>query len=805
MRRELRWSLLLLCLVTASPLCLGASVPSDEAKLIALLESNASAAQKDAACATLKLVGTARSVPALARLLPEPELSHSARYALESMPYSEASAALVAALPRTSGSLKAGVIHSLQVRRDTHAVPSLAAALADRDETVACAAAEALGEIGGREARAIVERSLRQDKPGGALRLALADALLKMAQALQDSGAKAEALSIYRRLTESQWPDFIRGGAWRGVFLTSGPRNLNRLIQALQGDDEVARTAALNVVPVIPTIGPLALAQALPKLQPPVQAAVLAGLAQRGDVSVARFIVPLAEARTAETRTAALAALGTLGDADQVRLLAEKAAATTGSEQAAARQALVQLNRGPITQELTSVMRSSSPRVQSEIARALGERRETAAVPALIELARAGDGTVTAAAFQALGSVAGPQHIRELVGLVQSAGSSASRAQAAEALNTVLQRCLAAGRLVDLEPLTDGVRNGSPAARAALLPVCSGITSEPTRTLLREAVQSPDTAIRAAGIAALSDSVDPLLLPDLTELAVRGADAQSRNLALAGIVRLWAQEEPAKVPHAQKLQSARALAACQLADDQWRRLLAGLAEIPDPEVIPMIEAQFGKAALKNEAARSLVRLAASPPLAEGARRALSRLDLATLDQGTRNAVLNALRQLEARLAYLTAWQVAGPYRESGKSFSELFDLPLGPEKGSQVEWKPAEFSTDPAKPHTVDLLKSFGGEQCVGYARTEVQAEAEADGVLEIGSDDGIKIWLNGALVHANNTARPLQPGQDKARVRLKPGRNELLVKLTQNNLGWEFCVKLVNPDGRLIEGVTNR
>ena len=40
-------------------------------------------------------MGTARSVPALAKLLAIPELSHSARYALESMPCPQAGAAMV--------------------------------------------------------------------------------------------------------------------------------------------------------------------------------------------------------------------------------------------------------------------------------------------------------------------------------------------------------------------------------------------------------------------------------------------------------------------------------------------------------------------------------------------------------------------------------------------------------------------------------------------------------------------------------------------------------------------------------------
>ena len=75
----------------------------DEAKLIAVLESDAGWLEKQAACRDLRLVGTVKSVPALAELLPDEKLSHMARNALEPMPYSEAGQALRDALAETLG------------------------------------------------------------------------------------------------------------------------------------------------------------------------------------------------------------------------------------------------------------------------------------------------------------------------------------------------------------------------------------------------------------------------------------------------------------------------------------------------------------------------------------------------------------------------------------------------------------------------------------------------------------------------------------------------------------------------------
>src|ERR1700694_2415388 len=85
-------------LFPASRMAAKAADTDEEQKLIQVLQSNAGPAEKDAACARLKFIGTSRSVPALAALLTDNELSHSARYALEPMQSDAAGAALVGAL-----------------------------------------------------------------------------------------------------------------------------------------------------------------------------------------------------------------------------------------------------------------------------------------------------------------------------------------------------------------------------------------------------------------------------------------------------------------------------------------------------------------------------------------------------------------------------------------------------------------------------------------------------------------------------------------------------------------------------------
>ena len=95
-----------------------------ETRLAAVLGTGASRAAKDYVCRKLTIIGTAASVPALAALVPERELSHMARYALERIQAPEAAEALREALAKTSGAEKAGVAGSLGGAAMRRALPT---------------------------------------------------------------------------------------------------------------------------------------------------------------------------------------------------------------------------------------------------------------------------------------------------------------------------------------------------------------------------------------------------------------------------------------------------------------------------------------------------------------------------------------------------------------------------------------------------------------------------------------------------------------------------------------------------------
>ncbi len=103
----------------------------------------------------------------------------------------------------------------------------------------------------------------------------------------------------------------------------------------------------------------------------------------------------------------------------------------------------------------------------------------------------------------------------------------------------------------------------------------------------------------------------------------------------------------------------------------------------------------------------------------------------------------------------------------------------------------------------IGIAEFVGGhDNAAVYLRCKVWSGKKRKVMLELGSDDGVKVWLNGKLVHEKNIGRPLTPGQDKKQVKLKARWNDLLLKVTNGGGGWEACVRLADKNGRLLDGI---
>lgn len=66
--------------------------------------------------------------------------------------------------------------------------------------------------------------------------------------------------------------------------------------------------------------------------------------------------------------------------------------------------------------------------------------------------------------------------------------------------------------------------------------------------------------------------------------------------------------------------------------------------------------------------------------------------------------------------------------------------------------------------------------------------------LLAIGSDDGIRVWVNGRRVHERRGSRPLVFDEDRLSVDLAAGENVLLVRTEQRRGPWAFSLRVLEP-----------
>ena len=191
-----------------------------ETRLAAVLNDEVPRPAREFVCRSLTTVGTAVSVPTLAELLTDADLSHMARYALEAIPGTEATQALVDALPKAPTKIKIGITSSLGARagREDVGIATFVSMLADKDPANATAGALALGSLGSPEAAKALSSASATDTT---TKLAIADGLLACAENLLSTGNKAEAKAAYEQIVASNPSKAVKVAATLGITASS--------------------------------------------------------------------------------------------------------------------------------------------------------------------------------------------------------------------------------------------------------------------------------------------------------------------------------------------------------------------------------------------------------------------------------------------------------------------------------------------------------------------------------------------------------------------------------------------------------
>jgi hypothetical protein len=165
--------------------------------------------------------------------------------------------------------------------------------------------------------------------------------------------------------------------------------------------------------------------------------------------------------------------------------------------------------------------------------------------------------------------------------------------------------------------------------------------------------------------------------------------------------------------------------------------------------------------------------------------------------------------LPSVFGWVTDWKVIGPFDNKDRAgFEKVFPPEQGIDLAAEydglngkVKWQDFKTTDDYGM---VDLNKPFGSlKEVTGYAYAEFHADKARPVELRIGCKNGWKVWLNGKYLFGRDEYhRGAEIDQYRLAGELKPGKNVILVKLTQNEqtekwtVEWEFQMRVTDALG---------
>ncbi|MBI5384169.1 MAG: HEAT repeat domain-containing protein [Verrucomicrobia bacterium] len=576
-----------------------------EKRLAVVLTTSAPRAAKDFACRQLSVIGTAQSVPALAALLLDPELSHVARLALERIPGDASAAALREALPKAEGNTKVGIINSLGVLADPQAASLLAKLLADSDPAIASAATSALGKIGTLEATRALERFRAVAPP--TLQPLVNEACIEAAENLVRRGARAEAARLFRSLYSDKSNESLRLAGFRGLLLAEPePEPAIALVaRALASDDASLRNLAGRILAEPPgerVLDPFL--RLLPSLPPAGQVALLGAIHAKPHASARSAVLAACDSRESSVRLAALRALGLMGNAEDVPRLARLAATGTSDESATARLALANLPGREVSSAMLAQLLDAQPSIRIELMKALAARFATEAASPLANQLKDANDSVRSAALEALGVLGDAQQAPTVIAFLKSASDDDARGNAEQTLEALVTRAGGNAR----EALLSGLKDATASPRIVLLQQLGRLGGRQALEAVRAELRSDDAQVRDAAFRVLTAWPDAEAAPDLLKFAQQADPPSRRALAFRGYVRLCREAPMSPTERLAQLSEAAKLAADT---DEKVLMVSALADVPEPGALKLLAAYLDDAALVDTASLAAVKVASA--------------------------------------------------------------------------------------------------------------------------------------------------------------------------------------------------
>ncbi len=771
---------------------------SARAALAAALSGDASSEAKRFFCRQLAIVGDASSVPALKTTLADQDVAELGVYALARINAPQAAEALRESLSALEGPNKIAAIMALGEKRDALSFRAIASAGRTEDAELRAAVLQAIGRIADHNVASALEQAIVLQEEADSLDLqernlaaAALDATLICAHRQLESGDTTGASRLYQLIAENAIDSHARMAATRGLVMAGGATEADRVAALLQTGSNLERGFAARLIEEVP--GPQftrALANELKHMSSGTKVAAIGALARRGDQTANPAIEALITTNDETVADAAIQALGELGDGSSARAILR--ALDRGLNNRYALGALSRMRDPSVDDALSASIESAKGRAQVTIARALGARLAYGHADALLPLARGTADEPRRAALDSLASIGSSRHILPVADLLR-----------ARAGQNHAEQTLAALIKASDDPdgwttrVTESLADGGTRVERSRLRVLAMVANDAAMQHLQTALGQPE--FRATAIEALVHFwPDDRALDSLFAIADEPKGDDERAIALTGLLRLadriTLREASETAAH------YRRIAPHVQTDRDRRTLLKGLIRVSDPGVLPIARDMFDSPRLGRDAQAATLTIATRLDK-EDRLAALAAVD-SVREAGSAALAENcdiAQNHIEQDLDFITSWMVSGPY--GGAPANELIPTRYAPETGnSAVNWRELR-TTSSTFPGEFDLNKQIGGGNHCVYVRTEMWIPRTQKIRLEIGSDDGVKVFVDGESVLERNVMRGVTLGEDVVEVNLDKGWHTLMLKVAQGNGGWGFACRVRGTDYLSIPG----
>ncbi len=483
-------------------------------------------------------------------------------------------------------------------------------------------------------------------------RAAAAEASLLLADQNLAQGQRDAAIALYDAVRQAKVPGQLRVTATHGAIVARGEAGLPLLIEQLHSADVALRDVGLRSLRELrgPAVAN-AMVNELPNAKPVLQALLITALVERGDGVALPAIEARAAADNEDVRIAALKALGRVGGPSSLPILLRAAIRpAAGAEVSAALSSLTRINVPDTDTAILHALRGAEPAVRVRLVGLLGERNAESSAGELMKLAKDANEEVRHAALRALGLVARPADLPQLIQVALSVTGEDAKTLADRAIVTTSMKILEPERRADA--VLAVFRQADPNTKVALLRPLGAVVRNmgggfDAFVAVRGALTSDVAPLRAAALQCLADWPDATPATTLLDVVRRNAEPAQRELAFRGAMRMAtnvaAGRDRSPLNAVAFFTEANALVH---SPEEKMMIVSGLGSVKHVDAFLMLQPYLDDPAVKTEAALAVVQIA--PALVNSAqgkavKAALARIAASERDEDTRKKAVRATK------------------------------------------------------------------------------------------------------------------------------------------------------------------